>query len=220
MIHAYTEVLEKQQPWTDAMAEVLSRRSTLFFVLGRYEDALQDAVRCLHLDPKYTAVRRRSPVCLVQRPLRSPRAPFTLVPACVLCVLCVCCVRRATTGWAPRTLPSGTSRTLRTPFCWVCRCPRVIQTCGERWQWPKKRTAKPLRWGRTWVPSQWTLSRPCKLHIKQPKSVPKKYFRAQFGPVADGCVDVVCVCVYCLQRNTPNTALLNIEVSFDLCVFV
>jgi tetratricopeptide (TPR) repeat protein len=59
------QLLEKNTPAaTPEFAEVFSRRAALFFTLGRYDDAMQDAARCLRLDPQYSAGYFRLGSCL------------------------------------------------------------------------------------------------------------------------------------------------------------
>ena len=59
MLIKYTLVLENVETLGVGEAEVLSRRSTLFSLLGMHEEALVDAETALELDPTYLPVRAR-----------------------------------------------------------------------------------------------------------------------------------------------------------------
>lgn len=53
MLEKYTLFLQQTEPWSRDMAEVFSRRATLFAVLHAHEKARRDALKCTQLDPTY-----------------------------------------------------------------------------------------------------------------------------------------------------------------------
>lgn len=55
MLEKYTLFLQQSEPWSKDLAEVFSRRATLFALIRQYERSRRDALKCIQLDPEYVA---------------------------------------------------------------------------------------------------------------------------------------------------------------------